>query len=250
MKSFFEIKSQKLDAICKKSSDRMSWHEIDLQATLEACSELFDSEFNPNETNVDGTILLDVMGTERLDLVEFFVGRGADVNLGHEKSGYPLEYAARMASKEIYDYLEPLTNIKIKHYVFILFTVGHEHEALQTLINSSMDVDSPQEYGNGRTPLIISVQQGDEKMAKMLLQAGANPNLKDEDSGTTPLISAVKGQYFHLTCLLLENGADVNIPDANGDTALDIAVSLRGGKKLRNKKIIDLLIKAGANQNS
>ncbi|NET90606.1 MAG: ankyrin repeat domain-containing protein [Kamptonema sp. SIO1D9] len=256
MKSFFEIKSQKFDEFSDqdpKPPYKQSWYEINSKATMATFLELFDSdsEFNPNEINEDSTVLLEAILTERLEWVEFLVRKGADVNLGH--GGYPLEFAAdmasRMVSKEIYDYLEPLTNIEIKHSIFISFTVNHEHKPLQTLIDSSIDVDSPREDGNGRTPLIIAVQQGDDKMAKIFLQAGANPNLKDELSGTTPLISAVKGQYLHLTRLLLENGADVTIPDANGDTALEIALNLQGKKKLRIKKIIDLLIKAGATQN-
>ncbi|WP_204102207.1 MULTISPECIES: ankyrin repeat domain-containing protein [Spirulina sp. CCY15215] len=254
MKSFFDIKSQKFDEFYEqnqKSLNKISWNEIDSKAAMETFSELFDldSEFNPNEINEDNTILLEAITTGRLEWVEFLVRKGADVNFGHKEGGYPLEIAAGMALKEIYDYLEPLTDIEIKHFIFISFTVNHEHKPLQTLIDSSIDVDSPRENGNGRTPLIIAVQQGDEKMVKMLLQAGANPNLKDDVSGTTPLISAVKGQYLYLTRLLLDNRADVNISDINGDTAFEIALNLRNEKqlsykkKLRNEKIIDLLIK-------
>ncbi|MEM9544141.1 MAG: ankyrin repeat domain-containing protein [Cyanobacteria bacterium P01_E01_bin.42] len=252
MKSFFEIKSQKFDEFYdrnKKSPNKISWNEIDSKAAIATFSELFDSdsEFNPNEINEDNTILLEAIATGRLEWVEFLVRKGADVNFSHEEGGYPLENAVGMDSQEIYDYLEPLTDIEIKHYIFILFTFNREHEPLQTLIDCSVDVDFPREYGSGRTSLIIAVQQGDEKMVKMLLQAGANPNLKDDVSGTTPLIYAVKGQYLRLTHLLLENGADVNIPDLNGDTVFKIAMNLRDekelphGKKLRNEKIINLL---------
>ena len=83
----------------------------------------------------------------------------------------------------------------------------------------------------------------------MFLEAGANPNLKDEDSGNTPLISVVKRQYIYMTRLLLENGANLNIPDKTGNTPLEIAMDLQIDakmtlkNKLRNQQIIDLLIK-------
>lgn len=254
MKSFFQLKSQKFENLYKlnaKHISKISWNKIDLQASVAACLELSNYNFDPNEADEETTILLDIIATEKLDLVEFLVKKGADANFYHKEGGYPLENAARLASDDIFNYLEPLTNLKTKYQIFITSTVNNEHEILQRLIASSINVDSPKEYGNGRTPLIIAVQEGNEKMVKIFLEAGANPNLKDEDSGTTPLISAVKRQYIYMTRLLLKNGADVNICDKYGDTPLEIAMKLHNEKKLRNKnklrtqRIIDLLIQGG-----
>ena len=258
MVSFFYLKSQKFDVLYelnRKIKNKKSWEEIYWAATIEACLELFGFEFDPNEVNEEGTILLSIIGTERLDLVKFLIKKGADANFYHKEGGYPLENAAHLASDDIFDYLEPLTNLKVKYRIFITSTVNHEHKILQRLIASSIDVDSPKEYESGRTALIIAVQQGDDRIVKMLLIAGANPNLKDKDSGTTPLISSVRRQYVYMTRLLLENGADVNVPNEDGETAIEIAMKLQNRKelshkkKLRNKKIIDLLFKAGATQN-
>jgi ankyrin repeat protein len=75
---------------------------------------------------------------------------------------------------------------------------------------------------------------------KILLEAGADPNLIDEDSGITPLISAVRGQYLGIICLLLQAGAKTNDKDSNGKTALDVA------KEIKNSEIIRLLKEAEA----
>lgn len=259
MISFFNLASQKFDELYelnKKMNGKLSWEEICLKVEIEACLELINRDFNPNEINEERDSILHYMvRASCLDLVKFLVKAGADVNICNKYNEYPLESAARDTSKEIYNYLEPLTHQVIKEKILITSTVNHEHQVIQTFIDSGISVDSPREYGNGRTPLIIAVEQGDDKMTKMLLKAGANPNLKDENSGTTPLVSAVQHQYLHLTRLLLENGADVNLADGNGDTALEIATKLQNEKelpdkkKLRNKKIIDLLIKAGATEN-
>ena len=250
MISFFELESQKFDELYQLKIKRKLLSSLDvwLEAKIEACLELIDKDFDPNETNEEGErILGHIITTGRLDLVKFLVESGAEVNICGYEDDYPLHMAACQASREIYNYLEPLTTSTIKARILLQATINDEYEVIQALIDSGIDVDAHKEKGirslNGRTPLIISVQQGNEKIVKMFLQAGANPNLKDEDSGTTPLISAVKRQYIYMTRLLLENGADVNIPDENGDTALKVAM------KLRNKKIIDLLIKEGATQN-
>lgn len=255
MLSFFELESQKLDKLYELKIKRKLPSTLDvwLQAKIEACLELVNQDFDPNERNEEGeTILEHIIITGRLDLVQFLVEAGANVNICNNDSEYPLENAARLASEDIFNYLEPLTNLKPKHRIFITSTVNHEHKILQRLIASSIDVDSPKEYESGRTALIIAVQQGNDRIVKMLFKAGANPNLKDENSGTSPLISAVKRQYVHVTRFLLENGANVNITDRSGFTALETAIKLQNEKdlspkkKLRNKKIIDLLIEAGA----
>lgn len=253
MLSFFELESQKLDKLYKLKIKRKLPSTLDvwLQAKIEACLELVNQDFDPNERNEEGeTILEHIIITGRLDLVQFLVEAGADVNICNNDHEYPLEFAA-YKTREIFDYLEPLTSFKVKGISLVQSTVNGEYEMIQALIDTGIDVDAYKE-SSGRTPLIISVQQGNIKLVKMFLEAGANLNLKDRNSGTSALISAVKRQYVHITRLLLENGANVDITDQSGDTALDVAMKFKNEKglspkkKLRNKKIINLLIEAGA----
>jgi ankyrin repeat protein len=77
------------------------------------------------------------------------------------------------------------------------------------------------------------------EIAKLLLEHGANPNLKDDDGGTA-LMYATRDRSGKLPLLLLQHGADLNLKDNGGNTALFHAV------ELGNDKTIQLLLQSGA----
>ena len=52
---------------------------------------------------------------------------------------------------------------------------------------------------------------------KLLLNNGANPNLKENSFGLTPLHWATEYEDMDMVKLLIDNGADPNIPDDNGE---------------------------------
>ena len=52
---------------------------------------------------------------------------------------------------------------------------------------------------------------------KLLLNNGANPNLKENSFGLTPLHWATEYGDMDMVKLLIDNGADPNIPDDNGE---------------------------------
>ncbi len=90
----------------------------------------------------------------------------------------------------------------------------------------------------GWTPLRLAVLHGHVAAAEALLNAGADPNAKDEED--IPLLhqAVIRGKRQMIE-LLLARKADVNAKDSDGDTPLDEA--LEGG----NKGIIELIIKYG-----
>ena len=81
---------------------------------------------------------------------------------------------------------------------------------------------------------------GGLEQLKVLLEARANPNIRD-NQGKTALMYAVEGDYnLEKVKLLLKFGADVNAADLQGNTPLKIA------RQHESEKIIQLLIEAGA----
>lgn len=135
--------------------------------------------------------------------------------------------------------------------------------------------------GNGNSALYIAAMNGCAESAKLLLEAGADPNqMKRENkfltapihyaaengrydivrtilehrgnvniqtaggfAGMTPLHKAVEARDVEMVRLILKFKPDLSIRDANGSTALDYAHQ-GGGDEL--SEIIGLLEKAGA----
>jgi ankyrin repeat protein len=82
---------------------------------------------------------------------------------------------------------------------------------------------------------------------KLLLEAGAEPDIFFESTGSTPLQIASIRQHTDVVKILLKYGANPNIPNMNGLTALDHAVhacNLRG-----NTDIVESLLSHGADVN-
>ncbi|XP_036441981.1 B-cell lymphoma 3 protein [Colossoma macropomum] len=75
----------------------------------------------------------------------------------------------------------------------------------------------------GLTPLHLAVQDGNKKLAKMLLDSGADINAVDIKSGRSPLIHAVENNCMEMVNFLIENGCNVNAQSYSGNTALHSA---------------------------
>ena len=91
----------------------------------------------------------------------------------------------------------------------------------------------------GRTALHYGARH--PKVVAVLTKHGADPNISDR-FGNTPLHLAIV--EHESVRLLIEAGADVNIRNQVNRSPLDI--SLRQGSSRRNRRTVELLLKAGA----
>jgi formylglycine-generating enzyme required for sulfatase activity len=138
---------------------------------------------------------------------------------------------------------------------------------VKALIEKNADVNK---IVDGDTALIRAVRAENEEMARLLIEAGSNPNLTEEtkinDEGKpiycrSPLMYAVKSNdpeksgKIDIVKLLLERKANPNYQDTNsGHTAIYLACkqwnTATGDEKERQFEIISLLIEAGAKMQS
>jgi ankyrin repeat protein len=107
---------------------------------------------------------------------------------------------------------------------------------------------------SGFTPLMFAAQKGDAVTSRILLGAGAKPNLAQPKTGLTPLIIASAMVHTGVVAVLLDNGADPNVAAATGYNPLlsvvrDSSIGINLEAKDDVVKIVRLLLAHGANPN-
>jgi ankyrin repeat protein len=95
--------------------------------------------------------------------------------------------------------------------------------------------------GEGKTPLLLAIENQDDSCVGILLQLGANPNRGSNNK--TPLSLAVEKENMKIIEVLLERGCDVNLVNENGETVLFSAI--RTGKD----RLVSLLLQKEAKIN-
>ena len=115
-----------------------------------------------------------------------------------------------------------------------------QHDVLRSLLRAGAE---PNKFAQYEAPLEIAIQESGEgglEPVKLMLDAGADPNLKAA-FGEPLWFSAIgKSSTLETLTLLLDRGADVNAMSGNGATALFTA------SNVRNWKAALLLLQRGA----
>ncbi|MFM6976744.1 MAG: ankyrin repeat domain-containing protein [Sphingobacteriaceae bacterium] len=98
---------------------------------------------------------------------------------------------------------------------------GHE-DVTRYLLLKGAQVNQPSKNQMSVYPLHSAIAANQNMLAKMLLEAGAEVNIK-QVQGITPLHAAASHGNIELIILLLEAGADVKAKMLNGKTPGDLA---------------------------
>jgi ankyrin repeat protein len=166
----------------------------------------------------------DCTGKNRIEIVKLLLEAGADPNIQTLNGDTPLIEASQRKYME-----EEIISLLLSYKAD-----SNIKRNKRNLITSRPQYDW--------TALIYAANEGLTKVVSLLLKAGANPNIKDDDGVTALKRAALKG-YTEIVSLLLKAGANPNIKDDDGVTALNKA-ALKG-----YTEIVSLLLKAGANPN-
>ncbi|XP_011841830.1 PREDICTED: fibronectin type 3 and ankyrin repeat domains protein 1 [Mandrillus leucophaeus] len=104
-------------------------------------------------------------------------------------------------------------------HLMLLKPIGRTWDPITTFFPNVDVVDT----GSGWTPLMrVSAVSGNQRVASLLIDAGANVNVKDRN-GKTPLMVAVLNNHEELVQLLLDKGADASIKNEFGKGVLEMA---------------------------
>jgi ankyrin repeat protein len=105
-------------------------------------------------------------------------------------------------------------------------------EAMRILVDSP-DCILEIKDADGETPLFVASTDGNPELAKILLEAGANPNAMARD-GWSCLMMAARDANYDVTKALLEAGADMyGGRDMFGRSVLDILSQMQQGQGIR-----------------
>lgn len=144
------------------------------------------------------------------EMVESLLKRGANINAVDLYGGTPLLEAASGGRKEIVRLLlDRRAEFKGKDGKSLLNLVG-DRDALGRVLVASV---------NNMTGTFES-----EGAAWLLLDMGADPNIRDKENRTPLILHRTKQANNPLLKLLIERGADVNAADNDGNSALSNAV--------------------------
>lgn len=200
------------------------------------CVEFLASHANQESLNL---ALISLVTEGNLELVKFFLSKGADIH-SHDLdiTGTPLFWASYAEHLTVAKYLlEKGANINYGRNdtqatpLYVAASHG-TLEIVQFLIENGADFNYPRT--DGSTPIYVASENGHLEIVKLLIEKGANPNQKDMH-GMTPLIIASYNNHREIVKFLLEKGADPNQEDSKGRIASDFAAYKK------NVEIVELL---------
>ncbi|XP_025099396.1 protein phosphatase 1 regulatory subunit 12A-like isoform X5 [Pomacea canaliculata] len=219
----------------------------------EEVKNLLERGADINTANVDGlTALHQACIDDNLDMVEFLVEHGADVDVCDNEGWTPLHATASCGFTEIARYLlKKGANVAAVNNDGDLAIDIAEDEEMEKLLQEEMDkkgvnaeaarreeencmlADAQKWLGSnniedkihpktGATALHVAAAKGYINVMNLLLQAGANVNVQDND-GWTPLHAAVHWGQEDACQNLVEHMCNMDIKNNAGHTAFDLA---------------------------
>jgi uncharacterized protein len=179
------------------------------------------------------------------DVVDFLIKSGADVKVASKGGFNALVFAvqkgdARTVSELIQAGLSP--NYAVRGQSVLLIAVaGAKTKAADLLLDSGADPKAADNTGNA--PLLIASLAGNLDLVKMLLQKGADPNVRTAPAPAAPagagggggrfaapgqlssLFFAAQGHHVDVMRALVAAGADPKLRPEDGSTLLMAAAS-------------------------
>lgn len=211
----------------------------------ELVKKLIDAGADVNAHDLEGqTAIMYAIATKDPELITLLINADADL-FAHKHGGKSvLSFATDTGDPALVMMIVKAQLIQlIKSYKSISDeAIAHIQKYIEDVpsIKRFLTVEYKSNYGE--SALELAAQNGHEKLVKILLAAGADPNAKDHFGQTALMETAYRN--VAIVKELLQAGADPNLQDDRGKTALRNAAIHK-----KNKEIVQALLAAKADPN-
>ncbi|XP_076214315.1 protein phosphatase 1 regulatory subunit 12B isoform X3 [Aptenodytes patagonicus] len=224
-------------------------HQACIDENLDMVKFLVENGANVNQQDNEGwTPLHAVASCGYLNIAEYLISHGANVAAVNSEGEVPSDIAEEAAMKDLL-----LEQVKKQGVDLDLARKEEEQQMLQDArqwLNSGRIEDTKQPR-TGATALHVAAAKGYSEVMRLLIQAGFNLNVQDND-GWTPLHAAAHWGVKEACSILAEALCDMDIRNKLGQTPFDVAdeglvehlemlqkkqTVLRSEKETRNKLI-------------
>ncbi|NWS49243.1 MYPT2 phosphatase, partial [Probosciger aterrimus] len=220
-----------------------------IDENLDMVKFLVENGADVNQQDNEGwTPLHAVASCGYLNIAEFLISHGANVAAVNSEGEVPSDIAEEAAMKDLL-----LEQVKKQGADLDLARKEEEQQMLQDArqwLNSGR-IEDPKQPRTGATALHVAAAKGYSEVMRLLIQAGFNLNVQDND-GWTPLHAAAHWGVKEACSILAEALCDMDIRNKLGQTPFDVAdeglvehlemlqkkqTVLRSEKETRNKLI-------------
>ncbi len=174
-----------------------------------------------------GYVLQHAVNAGQPGIVKALLKAGANVNLAPANGRTALHCAASRGDAEIIRILlaanaQPLRQSGNGSYPLHDAIWNRRTEAVRALLPAYASINFNPKGGPHGSPLSMALHYGRTEIVRAFMEAGFNPN-DERLADDPPLILAVRREQVDCVKLLLEGGADRQVKDNQGKTAADYA---------------------------
>ena len=235
-----KLKSQEMRGSYSRSQESMLCMAAKA-GNLETVRLLLRSGVLPNSLDRQGrTPLMCASSAGNLEVIKFLLKNGADIHARQSSTNTippPIDTALMFAAKKGHS---QATQLLLEHgsrvnekgsynFTALMYAAkeGRRHRSdypatVQILLNHGANPNVRVKDRLQLTPLMLAIKNGNNEIARILLDGGANPNTSNTE-GETSLMIAVKKRDIEAVQLLLDNEADLSLKDKQGRIVIQFA---------------------------